>query len=462
MIPQEIVERTLQLSRADGCVVLARENSSANLRWAGNTLTTNGLTNSRSLTVISTVAGATGVSAGVVSRSSVPLDRLEDLVRASEAAARSNGPAEDAMPLVEPTGDDPGWEEPAQRTTIAVFRDIAPALGAAFGQARDAGHLLYGYAEHETESVFLGTSTGLRRRHDQPAGRVELTGRFPDGSRSAWAGQAIGTGSDADVAALAADVERRLSWAERRVELPAGRYDTVLPASAVADLMLYMYWSSSDLDAHEGRTVFSRNGGGTRVGEQLSRVPLRLRSDPAIAGMAVAPFVTATASSRMSSVFDNGIPLGPTDWISDGKLTALISTRHTANITGLPVTPWIDNLEMSVGDNRPTPAIEELIAGTDRGLLLTCLWYIREVDPQTLLLTGLTRDGVFFIENGEVTAAVNNFRFNESPVDLLGRMTDVGPTGPTLPREFGDYFRSAAMPPARVADFHMSSVSQAS
>src|SRR6185437_13905081 len=99
---------------------------------------------------------------------------------------------------------------------------------------------------------------------------------------------------------------------------------------------------------------------------------------------------------------------------------------------------------------------------TGRGLLLTCLWYIREVDPQTLLLTGLTRDGVYLVENGEVTAAVNNFRFNESPVGMLGRLLEVGATVPTLPREWGDYFNRAAMPPVRVEGFNMSSVSQAS
>ena len=103
-----------------------------------------------------------------------------------------------------------------------------------------------------------------------------------------------------------------------------------------------------------------------------------------------------------------------------------------------------------------------MIASTERGLLLTSLWYIREVDPQTLLLTGLTRDGVYLVENGAVRGAVNNFRFNESPVALLGRITEVGRTVPTLPREWADWFTRAAMPPVRVPDFNMSTVSQAS
>jgi predicted Zn-dependent protease len=103
-----------------------------------------------------------------------------------------------------------------------------------------------------------------------------------------------------------------------------------------------------------------------------------------------------------------------------------------------------------------------MIARTERGLLLTCLWYIREVDPEQLLLTGLTRDGVYLVENGRVTAAVNNFRFNESPVDLLRRITEVGVEEQTLPREWNDFFTRTVMPPVRVPDFNMSTVSQAS
>jgi predicted Zn-dependent protease len=169
--------------------------------------------------------------------------------------------------------------------------------------------------------------------------------------------------------------------------------------------------------------------------------------------------VVAHASSRQSSVFDNGLALRPTEWISDGNLAALIQTRHTAALSGLAVTPAIGNLILDGGG---TATLDDMIARTARGLLLTCLWYIREVDPQTLLLTGLTRDGIYLVENGEVTAAVNNFRFNESPVGMLARITEAGASQPALSREWGDYFSRTAMPPLRVDGFNMSSVSQAS
>ncbi|MGW1259269.1 metallopeptidase TldD-related protein [Streptomyces sp. NPDC002513] len=455
--PHEIVERALAMSRADGCVVIADEHSTANLRWAGNALTTNGVTRGRTLTVVATVDGAQGTASGVVSRSAVTTDELEPLVRAAEAAARGAGPAEDAQPLVTGVPQSPDFTQAPVETSSAVFTDFAPALGESFARARAGGRDLYGFANHELVSTYVGTSTGLRLRHDQPNGTLELNAKSPDHTRSAWAGRSTRDFKDVDPAALDAELAQRLAWAERRVELPAGRYETLLPPTAVADLLIYQMWSSTARDAAEGRTVFSRPGGGTRLGERLSGLPLTLRSDPHEPGLEAAPFVIAHASGDDASVFDNGLPLKATEWIGDGELRHLTTTRHSAALTGVPLAPSIGNLILDGGADR---SLEEMVADTGRGLLLTCLWYIREVDPATLLLTGLTRDGVYLVENGEVTGEVNNFRFNESPVDLLGRATEAGRTEKTLPREWSDWFTRAAMPALRVPDFNMSSVSQ--
>ncbi|MFI1177443.1 metallopeptidase TldD-related protein [Streptomyces melanogenes] len=455
--PHEIVERALALSTADGCVVIADEHSSANLRWAGNALTTNGVTRGRTLTVIATVDGAQGTASGVVSRSAVTADDLEPLVRAAEAAARGAGPAEDAQPLVEGVPVAADFTEAPAETSSAVFAEFAPALGEAFARARAGGRELYGFAHHEMASSYLGTSTGLRLRHDQPTGTLELNAKSPDRARSAWAGRSTRDFKDVDPGALDEELAVRLGWAERRIDLPAGRYETLLPPTAVADLLIYQLWSSNARDATEGRTVFSKPGGGTRLGETLARLPLTLRSDPNEPGLESAPFQLAHSSGDDASVFDNGLPLAPTDWMRDGKLERLITTRHSAGLTQLPVTPSIGNLVLEGGGER---SLDEMVAATERGLLLTCLWYIREVDPATLLLTGLTRDGVYLVENGEVVGEVNNFRFNESPVDLLSRATEAGRTEKTLPREWSDWFTRAAMPALRVPDFNMSSVSQ--
>ncbi|MFE6411491.1 metallopeptidase TldD-related protein [Streptomyces sp. NPDC057837] len=455
--PHEVVERALELSRADGCVVIADEHSSANLRWAGNALTTNGVTRGRTLTVIATVDGTEGTASGVVSRSAVTADELEPLVRAAEAAAGGAGPAEDAQPLVTGVDRSPDFTEAPAETSSAVFADFAPALGEAFARARAGGRELYGFAHHELVSSYVGTSTGLRLRHDQPKGTLELNAKSPDRTRSAWAGRSTRDFKDVDPAAMDAELAVRLGWAERRVELPAGRYETLLPPTAVADLLIYQLWSASGRDAVEGRTVFSKPGGGTRVGEKLTDLPLTLRSDPYEPGLETAPFVIAHSSGGDQSVFDNGLPLTATEWMREGELRRLTTSRHSAGLTGLPVAPGIENLILDGGEDR---SLDEMVANTERGLLLTCLWYIREVDPSTLLLTGLTRDGVYLVENGEVTGEVNNFRFNESPVGLLGRATEAGRTERTLPREWSDWFTRAAMPALRVPDFNMSSVSQ--
>jgi predicted Zn-dependent protease len=471
--PQETVERALAAAKSGDCVVIAEETSTANLRWAGNTLTTNGVAGSRQLTVIAIdrrgAGKGHGAATGVVSRAGVRPDQIEDVVREAEHAAAEATPAEDAGELTgagEPgpfgiNDGAPGWDEPPGQTEIGVLRDFATALGQTLRAAEGAGRKLYGFAEHQMESTFLGTSAGLRLRYDQPTGRVELNAKSADMARSAWTGVATRDFTDVDIAGLDAGLTERLGWAARTVALPAGRYETLLPPTAVSDLLVYLYWSTGAKEAAEGRTVFSKPGGGTRIGERLSSQPVTLSSDPRATGLQCAPFVVAHASGPDSSVFDNGLPLDATAWIRDGSLAALISSRHSAAIAGVPVTPGIDNLTFATSASG-APSLEQMIASTGRGLLLTCLWYIREVDPQTLLLTGLTRDGVYLVENGEVTAAVNNFRFNESPVGMLGRLLEVGATVPTLPREWGDYFNRAAMPPVRVEGFNMSSVSQAS
>jgi predicted Zn-dependent protease len=461
MIPmQDLVERVLTHSSADGCIVVGSEHTETNLRWAANNLTTNGQMASRSVTVISIFDGSAGPSAGVVTRSVTSAAEVPDLVTASELAARKAGPADDAAPLVQPYQTDDDWSADPARTSVALFERFADGLGAAFAVSSRRDRLLFGFAEHSLTSTFVASSTGLRRRFDQPTGRVELNAKSADYRRSAWNGVHTRDFTDVDIGALTERLNTRLDWAATTHELPPGRYETILPPTAVADLMLDAYWTASARDAEEGRSVFSRSGGDTRIGERLSELPLTLRSDPDEPGLRCAPFEVATASAAgLQSVFDNGAPVEACSWIANGELSELIRTRSWGARTGAPYRPFVDNLIL---DGAGTASLDDMIANTERGLLLTSLWYIREVDPQTLLLTGLTRDGVYLVENGTVQGAVNNFRFNESPVALLGRITEIGRTVPTLPREWADYFTRAAMPPVRVPDFNMSTVSQAS
>ncbi len=447
MTPQESVERALQAAaHLHGCVVLVRESSEAVLRWANSTMTTNGHSTATRVTVIAFVAVEGGVAAGVVG-SAEPTDPAV-LVAAAEAAARDAGPAEDAAPLPEPTADDAAWADAAAVTTIGVFEKLAGDLGAVF----DSPQRHYGFASHEIVTTWLGTSTGIRRRWVQPTGSVELNVKTADLASSAWAGASTADFTDVDTAALADVAARRLAWGARRVTLPAGRYDTLLPPSAAADLMIYLAWSMDGRSAQEGRSALSG-----RVGERLTSLPLTLACDPAAPGLEYEPFLTTSRSGEGISVFDNGAPTRRVEWVRDGVVTELAYSRAEAAEFGTSFAPSGDNLLLTGGADG---SLDDLVAATERGLLLTCLWYIRLVDPTTLLLTGLTRDGVYLVEHGEVVAEVDhNFRFNYSPLDVLRGASQVGATERTLPREWKDWFTRAAMPPVRVPEFFMSSVS---
>lgn len=457
--PQTLVEVALESSTADSCVVVLSVSSTANLRWANNTLTTNGAMSRSSVTVISVIAGGTGAAAGVLTRAATTTAQVKALVAQSDAAARAAGSAEDAAEVV--SGDQAlDWDNPAGQTSIDVLAEFAGQLGDSLQRAARQHRLLYGYVEQDMTTTYLATSRGLRMRFEQPTSHVGMTGKPADRSTSAWVGQAAERITEISVPELDAELVRRLRWASRHVELPAGRYDTILPPTAVADLAVYAYWVASGRDAFEGQTVYSDPSGGTRVGQQIAHQGVRLYSDPRQPGLAAAPFVVARASSSEQSVFDNGLPVMATDWVADGTLRSLATSRYTAALTGLPLSPPVDNLMLSVDGSAGT--VDDLVASADRALLLTCLWYIREVDPQTLLLTGLTRDGVYVVEGGEVVGAVNNFRFNESPIDLLNRFSAAGQTVRSFSREWGDYFPRTMTPTLRVPDFNMSSVSQAS
>ncbi|MEV2225875.1 metallopeptidase TldD-related protein [Nocardia vinacea] len=456
-----VVEQALALSHADEAMVIVTDAHEASLRWAGNSMTTNGSSISREWAVISIFRdGPNSARVGSLSSTSVDPAEIEAVVRASEAAARTAEPAKDAMPLLNPDSDglpDAGsdWASAAGSTGIEVFTDLARDLAGGF----DGTDRLYGFAYHQMHTTWLGTSTGIRHRFVQPTGSVEINGKRGEGAdlASAWVGVGTADFTGVDVPGLLTELSRRLDWSKRRVELPAGRYETLLPPSAVADLMIYLAWSMEGRGAHEGHSAFAK-AGGTRIGERLSDIPLTLYSDPNAGGLEYRPFVATSSSSESLSVFDNGLPARRVDWLRDGVIESLVYPRATAAEFDAPTTVPGDNLLLTGGSSA---SIDAMIANTERGLLLTTLWYIREVDPATLLLTGLTRDGVYLVENGEVTAAVNNFRFNESPIDLLRRTTEAGATETTLPREWKDWFTRTAMPPLRIPDFHMSSVSQA-
>jgi predicted Zn-dependent protease len=487
---QSVVEDGLGAASRGGandCIVLVDETSHADVRFALNTTTTNGVRRDRTVTVVVLL----GTSVGVSRRSGV-VD-VESMVSAALTDARGAPPADDAFPLVDGLGAASGGGASSAATATAstafglapvetdlsVLGGVLSGLSGAFGRARERDVVLAGFAEFGVSTLYLGSSTGVRLSFSQPTGSVNLVGRSAGGSggsggsevaRSAWTGvgsERIGEISFAD---LEEELWRRLEWARRPISLDAGRYEVILPPSGVADLMGSLnFYGLGGQDAEDGRTVFSASdgagagGGRTRVGERLAEIPFTLYSDPFEPGLECLPFVACGSSSGEASVFDNGLPIRRVDWVKDGRLAHLRYHRAGAARSGVEAAPYIDNLILR--DDRAGGSggtVDDMVARTERGLLLTCLWYIREVDPATLLLTGLTRDGVYVVEDGAVVGAANNFRFNESPVDLLARATEVGTSVRALGRELGEYLNRCVMPPLRIPDFNMSSVSQAS
>jgi predicted Zn-dependent protease len=452
---QQVVDTALaeaaRLGKADETIVLVTDRADAALRWAGNSMTTNGESVSRHTTVISIVRQGNTAHVGSVRSSDVDPAVITDLVAASQQTALTAPEARDTAPPLPGTDVPADWDAPVPSTGAHVFAGLTSGLAQGFRGADE----LYGYARHIVETTFVATSQGLRRRYTQPTGSVEINAKR--GGASAWAGVGTPNFLDVQIDSLLEQLSTRLGWARRTVELPAGRYETIMPPSTVADMMIYLSWTMDGRGAQEGRTALSAPGGGTRVGEKLTELPLTMYSDSAAAGLECTPFVAAPTSSERVSVFDNGMVIGRVDWVRDGTINALAYPRAAAAEFDAPVAVPADNLLMTGG----SASTADMIARTEHGLLLTTLWYIRTVDPTVLLLTGLTRDGVYLVEDGEVTAAVNNFRFNESPLDLLRRATEAGVSEVTLPREWGDWATRAAMPSLRIPDFHMSSVSQA-
>lgn len=457
--PHEIAERALEAASAlDGAVAIVHATSRADLRWARTTLTTNGESRQTNLTLIGFQRSGAGIATATLSRSQPGAEDVRTLVDRLTASLASAPAAEDAFDLVEPiAGVDAAWGDPPAVTSSASLDPLTSALGAMFAGPSEIE--LFGYAEHELTTTWLASSTGLRLRHEQPAARLEITAKSHARTRSAWWGLSTDDFHGVDLNPGETELRWALDAQATRVDVEPGRHRAVLTPGAIGDLMVDLWWSSSAREAVEGRSVFSAPDGRTRIGERLGERALTLSSDPFDPVIPAAAFLSTAASSDAASVFDNGLPLGRVDWIREGVLECLLTPRWLSHSRGIPAASSADTLRLA--DSAGAGGVSDLVARTDDGLLVTCLWYNRVVDPQTLLLTGLTRDGVYVVRGGEVIGAAGNFRFNDSPVAVLGRISDAGVTQRTLPREMGDYAARVAMPPVTVEDFHFSTVSDA-
>ena len=311
------------------------------------------------------------------------------------------------------------------------------AMLAALPATAGAGAAIAGFYEHATRLHAIATTRGAWAFHGWTSAALTCTARTADGTGSGWAGASGNRAADLDAGALAKIAVDKAMRSAKPARLPAGRYTVVLEPAAVAVLLSFLTGSLNARRADEGRSFFTRPGGGTRIGDKLFPDAITLRSDPTDPQLAAAPFDR------------DALALQPTTWIEKGTLRALAYSRFWAKKQGKPATGqpagWILD-----GDTTPQA---ELLKGVARGVLITRMWYLRWLDPQTMLVTGLTRDGVFLIENGAIARPVNNFRFNESPIQMLSRCDALSPAVLTEGH--------VRVPALRTDDFNLASISEA-
>jgi len=434
-----LTSRVLSFSSADQTRVTVVSERSGNTRFADGSISTSGTTHDTSVTVTVTFGRRRASSStNVLDESS--LRRTVDL---ASRLARLAPEDPELMPELGPqtyTAVEAFVETTADLDAEGRAEAIGRAIGAATAAGKSAGMIFSaGYLEANTRAIAVATSNGLFAYHRTTDADFSVTARTPDGTGSGWAHGGARDWNAVNPEAIGRVAAQKAVASRNPQEIAPGLYTAVLEPQAVNDLIPLLAGALAARSADEGRSAFSKPDGGTRIGEKVADERVTLYSDPADAGLLGQPFD------------QEGLPLRRMVWIEKGILKNLAYSRFWAEKQGKEPTgsPFFGGLALVGG----TKSTDELIAGCARGVLVTHFFYIRALDPRTVLQTGLTRDGAFLIENGKVTRPLKNFRWNESPLLMLNRLEDIGRPEPT---EAG-----RLMPALRVRDFNFSSLSDA-
>jgi predicted Zn-dependent protease len=433
-----LVERVVRLSKADEIEVNFTSSRGGNTRFAANQMSTAGVVADTSVVVQSSF----GRKSAVVTTNDLSSESLERVVRQSEALARLAPDNPEAMPRLAAQTYQPVnafFESTAQVGPA----ERAKAALTALEVARRSGDLqAAGFLVTNTTASGLGNNKGLFAYHPSTSVNYTLTVRTADGTGSGWAAADDRDWGKIDFAAVSARALDKARASRNPVAVEPGRYTVILEPQAVGDLVQLVAFYAGARIADEGRSPFAKQGGGNKVGERIVDPRLTLYSDPA-------------DPQLLSTPFDGeGMPLGRQVWIENGTLKQLVYDRFWAKKQGKTATGFPASLKMTGGD----ATVEQMIAATPRGILVTRLWYLREVDPRTILYTGLTRDGTFLVENGKVSRAVQNFRFNDSPLFMLNNLEMLGRPQRLAGTEAGG---DVVMPALKVRDFNFTSLSEA-
>jgi predicted Zn-dependent protease len=433
-----LVERVVKMSKADEIQVNIAGGHQTNVRFADNRISTSGGVSDLSISVSS----AFGPKHAVASTNDVSDAGLERAVRQSETLARLAPDDPEAMPLLGPQTyreTRSYFESTATLTPQARAEPARRAIGAAKadGTLKAAGFVAAGAGMEA-----IGNNRGLFAYQPSTSVNYTLTVRTTDGTGSGWAGADHPDWSQVDFKAVADTAIHKARLSRNPQPIAPGRYTVILEPQAVGDLVQRMANALNARTADEGRSAFAKRGGGTRIGERIVDEGVTLFSDPSDPQLLNAPFD------------EQGLPLARQTWIENGVLKTLAYSRFWAAKQGRQPTGSANALKLTGGD----ASVDDMIRATPRGVLVTRFWYIRPVDPRTLLFTGLTRDGTFLIEEGKISRPVQNLRFNESPLFMLNNVEMVGRPVRIAGTESGG---NVALPALKVREFNFTSVSEA-
>lgn len=437
---QRITERALSFSKADQARANLSSSDTGNTRFAQNQMSTSGDATNATLSITS----ALGTKVASATTNIFTDDALRRVVETSEQLARLVPENEEYMGELGPQS------YPETKPYFESTGDLAPerralAIAAVTEQAASRNLISTGFLIHEAASEAVATTKGLFAYGTSTRVNFTTTVRTPDGTGSGWAGTSAHDFDDLDTTAMGATAVEKAMRSRNPRAVEPGRWTVIMEPTTVGNMVGLMMNQLGARGADEGRSFFSKEGGGTKIGQEFIDSRVNIHSDPG-------------DRSIFSDPFDGvGLPNKAMTWVQDGMLQNLDYDRYWADRQGKQPTGFPSGWYMGGGNS----TVDEMIRSTERGLLLTRFWYIRGVDPRTILYTGLTRDGTFLIENGEISHPVKNFRWNESPIFMLNNIEMMGEPVRISSGESSGLTNAVVVPPLKVRDFTFTSLSDA-
>jgi predicted Zn-dependent protease len=435
---QSLVEKIVKMSKADEISININSGYQADVRFAANQMSTAGGVVNGQVGIQSTF----GKKHAIATTNDLSDASLRRAVEQSETLAKLSPDDPENMPGLGPQTyapvssyfDSTANLTPGERAQAALTA-LEPARKAA--DLKAAGFIIVNAGANA-----LGNNKGLFAYNRSTNANYTLTVRTDDGTGSGWAGAEHPDWRQLNFPGLAEHAINKARLSRNPVAIEPGRYTVILEPQAVGDLVQLMGFALNARTADEGRSAFAKQGGGNKIGEKIVDSRVTIFSDPQDPQLLGQPYD------------GQGLPLARQVWVENGMLKQLFYSRFWAQKQGKQPTGGPNSIKMVGG----TTSMDDMIKSTPRGILVTRLWYLRSVDPRTILFTGLTRDGTFLIENGKISKAIKNFRFNESPLFLLSNLEAVGPAVRIAGTEQGG---PVVMPAIKAKDFNFTSLSDA-